>query len=354
MKSRNVMTGVQTILLINNRKRRIKSVIVIFLLPMLSSIGPAVFTGQTHAEIGRSEITGNPSLQLSSNTATQKSILEAAVPGDYVTLSEFKTYNADNLYEEIDGKAPLYIDSGFVQLAIQRFAHKKNENLWMEISIFDMADPRNAFSILSVQRGPETYPLSIVNTSYGYKTGNALYFVHGRYYIEIVGSSESNELSGVMTATARNIQADLIIDKAVEIPQLNLFPRENLIEGSIKLHLTNAFGFDGLEDIFACRYNFRGQAITAFLSECSNAGIAEGKADSYYEFLTKNGAKDKTTASQFLKDNRARVLDFYKTIEIVFTVGPIMGGIHEADNQQAAEDLAGILIKNLTKEASAK
>ena len=338
-------------------KRPIHFVVIVPLLLGLALISIVVFIQQIHAETdspGNLAASAYSSLQTSGNISAPNSMLETTVPDDFTPMSEFKIYNADNLHEEIDGKAPLYIDSGFVELAIQRFSSKKDENLWMEISLFDMGSPKNAYSILSVQRSAETYPLSIVDPYYGYKTGNALYFIHGKYYIELVGSAESNGLFEAMTTTARNIQANIVIDKAIEIPQLNLFPRDNMLEGSTKLYLTNAFGFDGLQDVFVCRYKIRGQSITAFLSECDSIQDAQAKADSYYEFLVKNGAKNRTADNPLFKDKGVRILDFYKTIEIIFIVGPIMGGIHEADDQQAAETLAGIMIDGLSKETSIK
>jgi hypothetical protein len=40
-------------------------------------------------------------------------------------------------------------------------------------------------------------------------------------------------------------------------------------------------------------------------------------------------------------------MNSYGTTEIVFTVGPFVAGIHEAENQQAAEKLAEVLINKL-------
>ena len=40
--------------------------------------------------------------------------ISSLIPVDFDTLSE-ETYLADNLYEKINGKAPLYIESGFVK-----------------------------------------------------------------------------------------------------------------------------------------------------------------------------------------------------------------------------------------------
>jgi hypothetical protein len=42
-------------------------------------------------------------------------------------------------------------------------------------------------------------------------------------------------------------------------------------------------------------------------------------------------------------------MDSYGTTEIVFTVGPFVAGIHEAEDQQAAEKIAEILFNRLNE-----
>jgi hypothetical protein len=49
-----------------------------------------------------------------------------------------------------------------------------------------------------------------------------------------------------------------------------------------------------------------------------------------------------------------KVVDFYGTTEIVFAVGPYVAGIHEAENQQAAEQLAERLFDKLEEVISSK
>ncbi|MFC1780997.1 DUF6599 family protein [Planctomycetota bacterium] len=342
--------------MVPSRNRRFEALTSIFLLLVLFLIGLGILIRQSDVNLARFGIySTNLSPQMPTTAAQQASILESVIPNDFASLSEIEKYNPDNLYEKINGKAPLYLDSGFVELTAQRFVSKNDENLWMEIEVFDMANLWNAFSIFSVQRRPDADILSLFNPSYGYKTTNALYFVHGKYYIELIGSSESDELSRALTAIAQNIQANLVIDKTAEIPQLSLFPQENLIQGTTKLYLKNAFGFEGLTDVFACRYQINDEAIMVFLSEYNDLQTASANSNSYYKFLIENGAKDKAASSQTLKDNpQVNVLDFYGTTEIVFAAGQFIGGIHEADNQDSAEDLAGRLFEKLSQQAATK
>jgi hypothetical protein len=283
-----------------------------------------------------------------SKTETQKSKAETALelssfaPAGFEMLSKPEEYNADNLYEKIDGKAPLYLEAGFKELSTQRFVKTGDPNLWMEVYIYDMGDIKNAFCVYSEQRRDdcENFP----SMRFAYKTSNALYFVHGKYYIEIVGSSETGELSKAIAEAAQKAEANLAVDPNESIAELAFFPQENLIEGSFKLYLVNAFGFEGLNNVFTARYRSGEEIITAFVSKRADSKEAEATAESYCKFLIENGAVVKNT------DNKAlagKIMDSYGTTEIVFTEGPFVAGIHEAENQQAAEKLAEILYKAL-------
>jgi hypothetical protein len=205
-----------------------------------------------------------------------------------------------------------------------------------------MGTLRNAFSVYGVQRraDAEAFP----SIQFAYKSSNALYFVHGKYYIELVGSSESDELFKAMTEVAAKIQTNLAVDPDTGIAELALFPQEDLVLGSIKLYLANAFGFEKLTNTFAARYRVENETITAFLSKQVNSKDAETIAESYRNFLTENGAVIKNTTNKALV---GKVMDSYGATEIVFTVGHFVAGIHEAENQQAAEKLAEILINRL-------
>ena len=72
---------------------------------------------------------------------------------------------------------------------------------------------------------------------WGYATGNGADFVHGNFYVEIVGSAESELLAKAMAETAAGFQKNPIAASDLKIAELDLFPPENLVTGSIKLYL---------------------------------------------------------------------------------------------------------------------
>ncbi|MEA3226401.1 MAG: DUF6599 family protein [Planctomycetota bacterium] len=333
------------------RNRRLESRISVLLLVVLLIIALGVFRRQSDVDMSRFGIDMTTSAPLLKHVEsdTQEQALDALTPDGFKKLSEIETYGAGNLYEKINGKAPLYIEAGFVKLSTQRFINQVDENLVMELYIFDMARARNAFSVYSIQKRADVEMLP--DMEFAYRTSNAFYLIHGEYYIELVGFSESDELSAAMAEVARKFSINLSVHDDTGIPEIEHLPQENLIPGSIKLYLANAFGFKGFTNVFACRYKLGDEPITAFLSKRSDPQDAQTTVESYCNFLIDNDAETKPTANKTLNDIGAKVLDFYGTTEIVFAAGPFVGGVHEAEDQQAAEELAARLLETFREAA---
>jgi len=219
--------------------------------------------------------------------------LVSLTPSGFAAPSATGAYDRENLYEKIDGKAPLYIDSGFVKLFVQRYVDEADPNISAELYVYDMGRHKNAFSIYSVQKRPGVAPLAGVK--FGYKTENALYFVHGKYYVEFVAYARSEKLIQTAEAVATRLRARLDVSRVPELDELKLFPAQGRIAGSEKLYLQNAFGFEPLTDTFACRYQIDGAGATAFVSRRSNASQARALAKEYGVFLRQNGAQPKAS-----------------------------------------------------------
>jgi hypothetical protein len=317
------------------RAKRLESVISFCLLVILALTGVGIFIKQSNYDISRYGIQRQ-------SDVSQSPISDGLIPSGFEALSKAENYNADNLYEKIDGKVPLYLEASFKELTTQRFAETSDPNLWMELYVYDMGTLRNAFSVYGVQKRADSE--AFASMQFAYKSGNALYFVHGKYYIEIVGSSESGELSKAIAEVAQRLKTNLAVDPNASIAELSFFPQENLVADSFKLYLVNAFGFEKLTDVFTARYKSGEKIITAFISKRADLKEAEATAESYRKFLTENGAVIKNTDNKMLV---GKIMDSYGTTEIVFTAGPFVAGIHEAENQQAAENIAEILINKL-------
>lgn len=336
---------------IRHRAKRLESAISICLLAILLLIALGVFIKQFNYNMGRFGIditVAELSLQMSEVNEKRKMDLSSLAPAGFETLSRIEVYNAENLYEKINGKAPLYTESGFQELFTQRFVSKDRENLWFELYVYDMGTVRNAFSVYSVQRRADADILPLFHPLSGYGTSNALYFVNGNYYIELVGSAESGELFKAMTEIPDKLTRKLAVGKVTEIAELSLFPAEDIVPGNVKLYLASTFGSEGLTDTFTCQYKFGDETITAFLSRRPDPKDAKKVADSYSKFLIDNGGTE-ISPMTVRGESVGKIIDFYSTTEIVFAVGPFVAGVHECENEQLANKLAAILFKKLTE-----
>lgn len=328
------------------RSKRLESVISICLLAVLVLTGIGIFIQQSKYDMSRFGMDAAAVSETEPQSSKSETVPELSpfTPAGFETLSKAERYDAETLYEKIDGKAPLYTEAGFKELSTQRFMKTGDPDLWMEVYIYDMGDIKNAFSVYSVQRraGSEILP----SMRFAYKTGNALYFVHGKYYVEIVGSSESEGLVGAMAEAAEKVTANLAAGASASIAELAFFPQENLVEGSFKLYLASAFGFEGLTNVFTARYKIGEESVTAFISKRADSQEAEATAERYRKFLFENGAVTKNTDNQTFVN---KVMDLYGSTEIVFTAGPFVAGVHEAEDQQVAEKISEELINRLNE-----
>ncbi len=328
------------------RAKHLETIISSLLLAILFLIGVGIFIKQFDMDLGRfgmdASTTGLQSARLENNR--KEMALSSFLPPGFETLSDIEVYDSESLYEKINGKAPLYTESGFEKLFTQRFVSKDDRSLWMELFVYDMGGARNAFSVYSTQRRAGADILSLFHPSFGYRTANALFFCHGRYYVELIGSTESKELFNAMIKTIGEVRTDLTCGDDTAITEFVVFPEDNFVPGSIKLYLTNTFGFEGLTNTFTAQYQIDGETITAFLSKRTDPEDAEAVAENYRKFLVENGGVVKKAASEVFED---RIINFYETTEIVFAAGVFVAGAHEAENQHSAEKLAAMLIKKL-------
>ncbi|MHC4151215.1 MAG: DUF6599 family protein [Planctomycetota bacterium] len=309
---------------VEHKPRRAENFISICLLVVLVFVGAGIISKQFDYDMNRYGIV-QPESEFE---------LQSQAPAGFESLSATEIYAPETLYFKINGKAPLYLDAGFVQLRTQRFM------------LFDMGKTKNAFSVFSVQRREDALPLGFLPINFGYKTSNGLYFSHGKYNVEIVGSVESEMISKALDEVAQKLIDSLAVDEKVNIEELDILIGESIVEGSIKFELNGAFGYEGLNNTFTGRYKSSNENITVFFSKRSNENEAQELFKSYYDFLIENGYKD--SGVEFCGVN-GKVVDYYGFKEIIFRDGAYVGGVHEAEDQETAIQTALILKEKINE-----
>jgi hypothetical protein len=269
------------------------------------------------------------------------------LPPELSALSAPETFTADNLYDKVDGKADLYLTAGFVGLQCQRLALKATNDVWMEWFVYDMGTLPQAFSVFSLQRRAEAQTLDL--TPFAYQTQNSLYFVSGRYYVEAVTAMPTEPMMAAMLAMARQFVA-AHPPGAEEIPELKLFPPENLEAGSHGLQIVDAFGFDQFTNVFTAKYRLPNGAtnteVLAFLELTKTSAAATALRDAYRSFLLANGGKEiEADAAPSL----GKPINFMDNIEIIFTESNMVAGVHAAPDTASAAKVAQQLADSLRK-----
>jgi hypothetical protein len=260
-------------------------------------------------------------------------------------LTAGERFDRGTLSDKIDGKAELYLSAGFIQLDSQRLALSGAPDLWMEAFIYDMGSFENAYAVFSIQRRADGTQQSFAE--FAYRAENALFFVHGHFYIELIASGTDERLAASMNALARAFIGSRPMVQAA-IAERDLFPKPGLAETGISLIPSDAFGFAGLDRVFAATYLMDGTQMTAFLSRRADSQEAAALAGAYVDFLKAFGGEVKALAEPVPGAVVVAVLDMY---EIVFVVGPFFAGVHEAPDRDQALILAKTLAAEL-KEAS--
>lgn len=262
-------------------------------------------------------------------------------PAGLVEFGPVEEFDEDTLSDKINGKADLYLTSGFRRLRCQRFALAEAEDDWFEWFVYDMGTVPPAFAVYSIQRRPEARPVEL--TEFAYATKNALYFVCGQFYVEVVAATPSAKLMEAMLAMARNYVA-AIKPGPVHLPELDLFPAEDMVPHSQALQIATAFGFEGFNNIFTAKYNVNGTQVLAYITVLAEPEQAATLAQDYYRFLIANGGRDVAPAGALGGVKMVSLLDSY---EVVFSHSNIVGGVHAAQSKEAAEQVALGLLKHL-------
>ena len=262
-------------------------------------------------------------------------------------LSPPETFDATTLSDKINGKAELYLSAGFVQLHSQRFKDETAGDVWMEVFVYDMQTPQNAFSVFSAQRRDDARALDVAQ--YAYQTPNALFFVHGPFYVEVVASDISETIIQPMLAFAETFIAKHPIQDQT-IGEKELFPEEGLIQTSIALVSADAFGYDRFDQIFTATYNLQDSEFMAYYSRRKTTPEAEELASSYRDFLISFGGE---TVESDPSIKTAKAIYILESYEMGVGHCSDWAGVLVSADQQTAQELA-LKLFNRIKEAGSE
>ena len=265
-------------------------------------------------------------------------------PDGWNLFDKVNLFTADNLYERINGRAELYLSYDVTELTIATFEKIADIGEFIELSIFDMGNPTNAFGIFSVERFQGETPLDLGRISYS--SGSNVYIWKGKYYITIVASDTTEELRLISLDMARKVTASLA-SSSEPVWGLSVLPQDGLIPDSIQYFKVDAMGLDFMQNTYTAKYQKRDAEITVFLSQQDNSDTAWNTMLSFIEQSDKYG---QGSTREIKNDIEFFLCDMNGTYDVIFKRGRLVGGVLSVTHKDLAIEAAHNFWKQLDSE----
>jgi hypothetical protein len=259
------------------------------------------------------------------------------LPENLSEMTPLETFTPDTLYEKINGQADLYLVSGFLELKSQRYVQTDNQDMWFEVFKYDMGTIENAFAVYSQQYRDDGHPVEW--TEFAYSVANALFFVHGPNYMEMRAASTNEDLVASMHNVAKKYVESHTLEKAT-IAGFSWFPQEDLDTKSVSIIVSNAFGFESLDQVFTAEYRIDGVMVTGFMSQRAGAQEASELASAFQDYFLRFGGRE--LEAGFPSPN-GKTIEIMDTTNIIFSEGTYLAGVHEALNIEVGREVASRL-----------
>jgi hypothetical protein len=180
-----------------------------------------------------------------------------------------RTFEPDNLYEEIDGEAELFLPYGFQELTVGIVRPAGNETVEVRLELFRHATPRDAFGIYSQHRFPGQ-EVTRVGTSEAIVSATSLDFFQGTHFVRIRAASRTATRSD-LEKLGREL-SDLLPGTGDPPRETQVLRIPGLVDGSIVFHKRALLGYEVLAPGYEAKYEEGGITGTLMLITPEDAG----------------------------------------------------------------------------------
>ncbi len=163
-----------------------------------------------------------------------------------------------------------------------------------------------------------------------YATADAMFLTNGPKYFELISSTK--DLADQMTALAKGL-VEAEPQYVRQQTESSLFPPEFLDASSISLHMSDVFGFSGLNNVYTAGYSRRLRESPHLYPSVQSPEEAANLAAAYSRFLLENGGSE---AGEVADAPDSKVYKVFDTYEVVMHRGKFFAGAHESDDMESA------------------
>ncbi|MBN1165011.1 MAG: hypothetical protein JXB45_10570 [Candidatus Krumholzibacteriota bacterium] len=160
------------------------------------------------------------------------------------------SYQADNLWEYINGAAEHFLMYEFQEVVARHYLNE--EGLEIKVEIYEHLSPLMAFGIYSQFRGEESENCRIGNE--GFKDDYSVQFWKDRFFVRIYAYEEGEESARSLREFARAVEGK--IKEKGELPlDITLFPATGMVIKSLVYLTEGVLGSGMLPPAFAAEYS---------------------------------------------------------------------------------------------------
>jgi hypothetical protein len=159
------------------------------------------------------------------------------------------SYDAENLYVKIDGRADYYIAFGFERLWFATLTSDEEPERAVDIELFDQGSAANALGAYEGERSPSAEP-RMEGSGLWHLDRNALFLTSGRFYARVIAAEESEEVRELLLGLRERLAAGLPSEPlpwayALFAGKLGLAPAD------VSYQPENAFSFGFARDVWS-------------------------------------------------------------------------------------------------------
>jgi len=207
-------------------------------------------------------------------------------------------YDRDTLSDRINGEAELYFPYGFDRMTAARYASDKQPGAGMDVEIYRMGTPLDAFGIFAVYRQKDGRALNAGAESN--LSGSQLFLYQSRYFVQIRITGSNAVDPDALAECARMVTDRMPGDKS-RPPELSIFDRPEVIKGTERYLPQSLLGYDFLNRGIMADALAGGTSLQLFLLLRTTAESASHPFERYRSQLAHGKIEHLENGSVFLE-----------------------------------------------------
>ncbi len=246
-------------------------------------------------------------------------------------MGETEHYVPDTLFEKINGRAPAYLAFNFQELTTRSFTLDAAAGQFVDVFIFSMDTPKNAFGIFSMERDGSGSTLDFVTD--GYRSEMGYFYRQGNAYVQVLASDSSATVMDPTEAFARALAASIPVDDSGL--GASLLPDKYQVPNSLNFIQSNAYGLSLMKDVYEAKYSLDGSILTYFAMESASEADAKAAWEEIKGYHSKYADVQETgemAGAAFI------VSDNFGDWNVLYQNGTVVGGVVDSSDKALSKE----------------